>query len=337
MTPIDLVSLRARLDALEGVTGPEELTAEEEIRPADFDNFIGQPKVKARLKVMIAGANVRGDVLDHIMLSGPPGLGKTTLARIVANEMRTEMRVVTGPAVRRLDDLALTELKRGDVLFIDEVHRLPVPVMESLLPVMEEFELDHSHQGARRRVDLPHFTMIGATTDPALVLKPMRDRFGHEERLTYYGVDDLTAIVQRSAELMELSVTLAAATEIARRSRMTPRLANRLLARVRDYAVYADASRYQLIDLPIAKAGLELFGVDSRGLDVTARGILTRLADAPGPMGLTTIAASLGEATETIAEMYEPFLLRTGLIERTPRGRVITVKGRTHVETLPVA
>lgn len=309
-----------------GVAAPSGVE-DDPLRPATFDDFVGQPKTIRRLKIMIGGAAHRGDVLDHIMLSGPPGLGKTTLAKIIADQVGSALRVVTGPAVTRLDDLGLSDVGRGDILFIDEIHRLPLVVMEALLPVMEEFELDSQVGGRRQRQALQRFTLIGATTDPALVVKPMRDRFGHEERLVFYTIPELAKIVVRSAGLLGVELTEAASLEVAGRSLLTPRIANRLLSRVRDYA---QSEGIELVDRSEAGLALDLFGVDGLGLDVTGRAILEVLARTSGPVGLSAVAATLGESEDTISGMYEPFLLRSGLIERTPRGRRLTPKGRTH-------
>jgi holliday junction DNA helicase RuvB len=276
---------------------------------------------------MLEAARRRQQPADHLLFAGPPGLGKTSLAGIVANEMQAGFRVTSGPALVRAGDLAaiLTNLSEGDVLFVDEIHRLGRAVEEILYPAMEDFQLDivlGKGPSARTiRLDLPHFTLVGATTRTGLITGPLRDRFGFVARLDYYDPGDLDAIIRRSASILEVKVDQAGAAEIARRSRGTPRIANRLLKRVRDFAeVRGDGT----VDWNVARAGLELFGVDELGLDKVDRAILDAICSrfGGGPVGLSTLAVSVGEETDTIEDVYEPFLLQLGLLMRTPRGRV---------------
>jgi Holliday junction DNA helicase RuvB len=310
------------------------------LRPRDLAEFIGQPALKAKLDVVLSAARQRGQAVDHLLFAGPPGLGKTSLAAIVATEMGAGLRTTSGPALERAGDLAaiLTNLGDGDVLFIDEIHRLPRPVEEVLYPAMEDFQLDivigKGPSANSIRLDLPRFTLVGATTRTGLVTGPLRDRFGFVERLAYYAVDDLVAIVERSARIFGSRLERAGAVEIARRSRGTPRIANRLLRRVRDFAeVRADGA----VTLAVARDALELYEVDERGLDKVDRTILTTLCRtfAGAPVGLTTLAAAIGEEPDTIEDVYEPFLLQEGLLQRTPRGRVATAAAYVHLGLAP--
>lgn len=308
---------------------PNETSLEQSLRPQNLKQYIGQDKVKANLEIFIEAAKLRQEALDHVLLYGPPGLGKTTLATIIANEMGVNIRTTSGPAIERPGDLAaiLTALEPGDVLFIDEIHRLPRSIEEVLYPAMEDFCLDiviGKGPSARSiRLDLPPFTLIGATTRAGAISAPLRDRFGVLARLEYYKVDQLTSIVKRTAELFETEISDEAASEIGRRSRGTPRIANRLLRRVRDFA---QVKGNGIIDLSLAHEALERLQVDRLGLDhidhKLLKGIIEKFRG--GPVGLDTIAATIGEERETIEDVYEPYLLQIGFLQRTPRGRVVT-------------
>lgn len=302
---------------------------ENSLRPLSFDQYIGQEKVKENLKIFIDAAKMRNEALDHVLLYGPPGLGKTTLSAIIANELNVHLKTTSGPAIERPGDLAaiLTSLEPGDVLFIDEIHRLSRAVEEVLYPAMEDFCLDiviGKGPAARSvRLDLPPFTLVGATTRAGMVSAPLRDRFGVISRLDYYSVEELRQIVIRSAHIFGVKLTEGAADEIARRSRGTPRIANRLLKRVRDFAqVKGDGT----ITEKIAHHALEQLQVDRLGLDhidhKLLKGIIEKFAG--GPVGIETIAAMIGEERDTIEEVYEPYLLQIGFIQRTPRGRIVT-------------
>jgi holliday junction DNA helicase RuvB len=308
---------------------PSEMSLEQSLRPQNLKQYIGQDKVKANLEIFIEAAKLRQEALDHVLLYGPPGLGKTTLATIIANEMGVNIRTTSGPAIERPGDLAaiLTALEPGDVLFIDEIHRLPRSIEEVLYPAMEDFCLDiviGKGPSARSiRLDLPPFTLIGATTRAGAISAPLRDRFGVLARLEYYKVDQLTSIVKRTAELFETEISEESASEIGRRSRGTPRIANRLLRRVRDFA---QVKGNGVIDLSLANEALERLQVDRLGLDhidhKLLKGIIEKFCG--GPVGLDTIAATIGEERETIEDVYEPYLLQIGFLQRTPRGRVVT-------------
>lgn len=325
----------------ERVTSSDLLHNEEDdpkIRPRTFDEFIGQPRARETLAIAIAAAKVaRASALDHILFSGPPGLGKTTLAHIVAREMGVSIRSTSGPVLERPGDLAaqLTALNRGDILFIDEIHRLNPVVEEILYPAMEDCSIDvmiGEGPGARAvQLPLEEFTLIGATTKVGLLGSPLRDRFGFVFRLNLYDTDDLLRIVQRSARVMKTPITDDGAIEIARRSRGTPRIANRLLRRVRDYALVRADGR---IDGSIADAALTMLGVDRLGLDELDRRILRVIGEdfGGGPVGVRTIAISVGEEVRTVEEVYEPYLIQIGFIKRTPQGREITEAARRHIE-----
>jgi len=316
---------------------PEDVPVEHSLRPASLGEYIGQEKVKSGLKVYIAAAKLRGDPLDHVLLYGPPGLGKTTMAGIIANEMGTHLKVTSGPAIEKPGDMAaiLNNLKNGDVLFIDEIHRLNRQVEEVLYPAMEDFGIDiviGKGPSARSvRLDLPHFTLVGATTRPGMLTAPLRDRFGVVAQMEYYTNDELAEIVARSAKLLDVEIDDEGARQLARRSRGTPRLANRLLKRVRDYAQV----RYDgKVTDAVAAEALDLLEVDQFGLERLDRRILeTMLVKFGGrPVGLETLAASLGEDPGTIEDVYEPYLLMNGFIDRTPRGRVPTKRAAEHLD-----
>ena len=310
------------------------------LRPATLDEFVGQDKLKERLRISIEAASERGQPLDHVLFSGPPGLGKTTLATIVANEMGSTLRVTTGPALERPGDLAaiLSNLDEGDVFFIDEIHRLPRAVEEVLYSAMEDFQLDimvgKGPTAQSIRLELNHFTLVGATTRKGKLTAPLRDRFGLEDKLDYYTHDELAAIVGRAARILEIEIGVSAAAMIARRSRGTPRIGNRLLRRVRDFAV---ARAGGTITEQVAADALVVYEVDELGLDKVDREILSAVISkfGGGPVGLHTLAIAVGEEPETVEDAYEPFLLQMGLLHRTPRGRVATALSYQHLGLEP--
>ncbi len=341
-----------REELLDPEPGPDDLDVEGDLasapaendeaglRPRRLDEFVGQAELKEHLSIVLEAARRRGQAADHLLFAGPPGLGKTTLAGIVAAEMGVGIHVTSGPALERAGDLAaiLTQLVDGDVLFIDEIHRLSRAVEEVLYPAMEDFQIDivlGKGPAARSlRLDVPRFTLVGATTRTGLITGPLRDRFGLVARLDYYNASDLEAIVGRAAGILGVELHTEGATEIARRARGTPRIANRLLRRVRDFAEVRGTG---VVDRDTAHAGLAVFGVDQLGLDKVDRAILDAICSrfGGGPVGLSTLSISVGEPTETVEDVYEPFLIQLGLILRTPRGRVATPAAWEHLGLTP--
>jgi Holliday junction DNA helicase RuvB len=322
------------------VVSEDERAFDTALRPRSLDEFVGQARVKEQLALLIDGASQRAEQVDHLLFAGPPGLGKTTLAQIVAIEMGAAFQPTSGPALDRPSDLAaiLTNLEEGDVLFVDEIHRMPRPVEEVLYPALEDFSLDvvlgKGPTARSIRLDLPRFTLIAATTRPGRITLPLRERFGFSPRLDYYPVDDLARIAGRSAGILGVTIEPEGADEIARRSRGTPRIANRLLRRVRDFAEVRHDGR---VTASVARAGLELFEVDEEGLDRLDHAILRTVVEkfGGGPVGLSTLAASVGEETDTVEDVVEPYLLQLGFLRRTPRGRVATQRAYAHLGVVP--
>jgi Holliday junction DNA helicase RuvB len=328
---------RERHAPLSGETQPEDSGLDEQLRPRSLDEMIGQDRIRENLSVFIRAARERGEPLDHLLFHGPPGLGKTSLACVVAREMQAPLRSTSGPAIERAGDLAalLTNLSPGDVLFIDEIHRLPAAVEEILYPAMEDFQLDlliGQGPGAQSvRLDLPRFTLVGATTRAGLLTSPLRDRFGWSARLEYYPPSDLERILERSARVLGMRVETAAVAELAGRSRGTPRVANRLLRRVRDFAEVGGGAGAP-VDLALARYALERLDVDAGGFDGFDREVLLTLLQKfeGGPVGLETLAAAVGEDKGTLEDVVEPFLIHEGFLARTPRGRVATRRAREY-------
>ena len=344
MTAEDAPVQGIRTPGVERVNAPEAEPADEyferSLRPQRLDDFVGQPAVKEQLAVFIEAARARGEALDHVLLAGPPGLGKTSLAHIVANELEVDFKPSAGPAFERKGDVAshLTALEPRSVFFVDEIHRLPRALEETFYPAMEDRQLPITvGQGAGARIvtlNLPDFTLIGATTRTGLLTTPLRDRFGMTLRLDLYAATELDRIVRRSAGILDVEIDAAGAAAIAERSRGTPRVANRLLKRVRDYAEVRGAGH---IDAGVAREALELLQVDARGLDSLDREILRAIVEkfSGGPVGLSTLAVAVGEESDTIEDVYEPYLLQQGLLMRTPRGRVATEGAYRHLGLEP--
>lgn len=312
----------------------------ETLRPKTFESYVGQKLLKQNLKMAIDAAKHRGEPVDHILLYGPPGLGKTTMAGVIATELGANLRVTSGPAIERAGDLAslLTNLADGDVLFIDEIHRLPKTVEEIMYPAMEDFGLDvmlgKGPSAKSIRLDLPRFTIIGATTRAGALSAPLRDRFGHVHRLEFYSHPEMVEIIERAAGILGVTLDREASEEISTRARLTPRIANRLLKRVRDYA---QVNQVDTITKKDARAALHLLEIDDLGLDNSDRQLLTAIIQnyAGGPVGLTTLAALCSEETSTIEDVYEPYLMQIGMLERTPRGRRVTPKAYAHLGLTP--
>lgn len=334
---LEYMAIERIVDTTADHDDPVEQQIENSLRPTSFDDYIGQERLKKNLTLAIQAAKKRGEPVDHVLLYGPPGLGKTTMANVIANEMGSDLRVTAGPAIERAGDLAsiLTNLQDGDILFIDEIHRLSRAVEEVLYSAMEDYKLDiviGKGPAARSvRLDLPKFTVIGATTRTGSLAAPLRDRFGIVHRLEFYKTDEVSAIIRRAAGILGSDIKAESADMLSTRARLTPRIANRLLKRVRDYA---DVNGDGIIDTAITRQALEMLEVDELGLDPADRHLLMSILENYGdnPVGLTTIAALTGDETTTIEDFYEPYLLQIGFIERTPRGRRVTPRAQKHIE-----
>lgn len=328
------------VDASAPLEEPQEIELEVTLRPQDFKSYIGQERLKQNLQLAITAAKKRAEPLDHVLLYGPPGLGKTTMASVIAHEMTAQIRITSGPAIERAGDLAslLTNLQDGDILFIDEIHRLNRNVEEVLYSAMEDFKLDimlgKGPSARSLRLDLPKFTIIGATTRAGALAGPLRDRFGHIHRLEFYTHPEVEQIIERAAGILNVTIDSPAAKQLATRARLTPRIANRLLKRVRDYA---DVNGDGIIDTVISQQALALLEIDELGLDPADRLLLTAIIDSynGGPVGVETLAALTAEERETIEDFIEPYLLQIGLLERTPRGRRVTPKTYAHLGRTP--
>lgn len=315
----------------------DEQVIEVTLRPQNFEEYIGQERLKKNLKLAIDAAKKRGEAIDHVLLHGPPGLGKTTMATVIAHEMGAQIRVTSGPAIERAGDLAslLTNLQDGDILFIDEIHRLHRSVEEVLYSAMEDFKIDimlgKGPSARSLRLDVPKFTLIGATTRTGNLAAPLRDRFGHVYRLEFYRPEEIQRIISRAAGILDATIDESAAAQLAQRARLTPRIANRLLKRVRDYA---DVNGDGIIDTEITRAAMELLEIDQLGLDPADRQMLLAVIDhhRGGPVGVETIAALTGDERTTIEDFIEPYLMQIGLLERTPRGRKVTPKAYHHLK-----
>ena len=324
------------IDAMLPPEEPQEIELEVTLRPNDFAGYIGQERLKQNLQLAIKAAKKRGEALDHVLLYGPPGLGKTTMASVIAHEMGAQVRITSGPAVERAGDLAslLTNLQDGDILFIDEIHRLNRNVEEVLYSAMEDFKLDimlgKGPSAKALRLDLPKFTIIGATTRAGALAGPLRDRFGHIHRLEFYTPDEVRQIIERAAGILNVQIDSGAASALSVRARLTPRIANRLLKRVRDYA---DVNGDGIIDTVISTQALQLLEIDELGLDPADRRLLLAIIESynGGPVGVETLAALTAEERTTIEDFIEPYLLQVGLLERTPRGRKVTAKAYRHL------
>ena len=329
-------TIKTTARGLDAEANTEDVKIEGSLRPKSLDNYIGQKKIKESLEIYIEAAKKRGDCLDHLLFYGPPGLGKTTLASIIAAEMGVNIKITSGPAIEKPGDMAaiLNNLKEGDVLFVDEIHRLNRQVEEVLYPAMEDFAIDimigKGPTARSIRLDLPRFTLIGATTRAGMLSAPLRDRFGMIHRMEFYEIDELCSIIMQSAKVLNVEVDKKGAIEMARRSRGTPRLANRILKRVRDFAQVRFDGR---ITEDVAVIALDLMDVDKMGLDHTDRNLLMTMIGkfSGGPVGLDTLAAAIGEDAGTIEDVYEPYLIKNGFINRTPRGRIVTDAAYHHL------